>query len=55
VVADRAFAAGDHVVTWTGHDAAGTPAPPGVFFVRVAVPGGETRVQKVVRVSGGEE
>lgn len=55
VVADRAFAAGDHVVTWTGRDAAGTPAPPGVFFVRVAVPGGETRVQKVVRVSGGEE
>jgi len=49
VLADRRFAAGDHVLQWRGRDAAGRPMPSGVYVVRLGTVDG-TRSQKVMLV-----
>jgi hypothetical protein len=42
------LAAGAHAVTWDGLEANGTPAPAGVYFVRLAQPGQAPAVEKAV-------
>jgi uncharacterized delta-60 repeat protein len=41
LVTDRALAAGRHEISWDGRDDAGRAVPAGVYFVRVATPGGD--------------
>lgn len=43
---DRALEAGRHTVAWDGRDAAGRPVAAGVYFLRVATPGGD-KVRRV--------
>ncbi|HSK39412.1 MAG TPA: FlgD immunoglobulin-like domain containing protein, partial [Arenibaculum sp.] len=38
---DRALEAGRHTLAWDGHDEAGRPVAAGVYFLRIATPGGE--------------
>ncbi len=45
---DAVLPAGSREVVWRGDDCAGNPAPPGVYFVRLAVDGGNI-TRKVVR------
>ncbi|MBU1495113.1 MAG: T9SS type A sorting domain-containing protein, partial [Actinobacteria bacterium] len=48
-LADRRFGPGDHALQWNGRDAAGRPAPSGVYFVRLATAGGG-RTEKMMLV-----
>lgn len=41
---------GTHAFTWRGETAAGEPAPPGVFFARLAVDGRPAGVERLVRL-----
>ena len=45
---DALFAAGTHTLRWSGLDAAGTPAPPGLYLVR-AQARGFTGTRRIVR------
>ncbi len=47
-LADQAFAAGEHAVTWPGCDAAGQPAPSGVYFFRVETDEGARTVRAML-------
>jgi hypothetical protein len=46
---DRALAAGRHELSWDGRDDAGRIVPAGVYFLRVATPGGD-QVRRVAVV-----
>lgn len=48
-LADGAFEAGEHTLGWDGGDAAGRPAAPGLYFVRLEA-GGESRTVRLVRL-----
>lgn len=48
-LASQPFSAGTHTLTWDGNSAAGGPAAPGVYMVRVRWPGFE-RTQRIVRL-----
>ncbi|MBD3162564.1 MAG: CHRD domain-containing protein [Candidatus Eisenbacteria bacterium] len=48
VLAERRMAAGDHVVSWNGRDAADRPVASGVYRARLATPNGEATRQVTV-------
>ena len=48
-LANGQLAAGEHVMTWDGLDAAGTPVPSGLYFARLDA-GSEHRMRRVVRI-----
>jgi subtilisin family serine protease len=45
---DRPVSAGEFRATWDGRDAAGRPAAPGIYFVRLTAPGVERTVKGVL-------
>jgi hypothetical protein len=45
---DRPVSAGEFRATWDGRDAAGRPASPGIYFVRLTAPGVERTVKGVL-------
>ncbi len=47
VLADRTFTAGEHDLAWDGTDAAGRPAPRGVYFTQVKYRSGFTDAKKL--------
>jgi hypothetical protein len=47
VLAAGQFAAGDHVVTWSGQGDSGAPLPAGVYFLRMTAPRW-TGTQKII-------
>jgi flagellar hook assembly protein FlgD len=46
-LADGHFAAGEHVLSWNGHDKAGNLLPSGAYMYRLKS-AGETQIQKLV-------
>lgn len=48
-LASRSFAAGNHQLRWDGSNARGERAAPGVYLVRVRLPGSE-EIQRIVRL-----
>ncbi|MGH7725997.1 MAG: PQQ-dependent sugar dehydrogenase [Candidatus Eiseniibacteriota bacterium] len=53
LLAGRILPQGTHRVVWDGRLASGSPAPPGVYLLRIQA-GSEERSIRVVRVSSGE-
>jgi hypothetical protein len=50
VLEDAHRAAGSYAVSWEGRDRGGDAVPPGVYFVRLRLPEGGERVERVVRL-----
>jgi len=50
VLEDGPLAAGPHTVTWRAQDHGGVSIPAGAYFIRLQLPEGGERVERVVRL-----